>query len=100
MNLFKRNDAGKAITAAMRAERERDFEAACNGAWGYDNINRLRAWLWWGWSLMGLSGKNYLCYPGLDFRVPTGPFKELIETCWATGVLSKQYYSDNRWVNQ
>lgn len=44
-------NVGKAITAGMRADRERDINRACWGHWGVEHMYRMQAWYWWGWSL-------------------------------------------------
>lgn len=77
-------DAGKAITAGMRADRHRDFENACWGRWGISNINIIKAWLWWGWSITG--SKSDLGFPGYEF----GDFPRTY----------RPYHSSNKWVNQ
>ena len=56
-------NVGRAITDGMRADRARDLENACWGAWGWKHVNRLKAWCWWGWNLNGNGG---LGYPGAE----------------------------------
>lgn len=59
-------NSGQAITAGMRAQRDRDFLDALAWKWGgtINTRDGLQAWLWWGWSLMGNGG---LGYPGYEF---------------------------------
>jgi hypothetical protein len=79
-------NVGEAITAGMRADRHRDFEGACWGKWGTGNIDYVKAWLWWGWSLMGMGGRNHLGFPGYEMGAP-----------YRTPL---PYISHNRWVRQ
>lgn len=60
--ILRRLNVGRAITAGMRVDRERDLRGAMWGYWGHEHVDRMKAWCWWGWSIDGNGG---LGRPGL-----------------------------------